>query len=61
MSNCRFYDDGHGNGSYIPGASCGPPSCGYLKFIKHKSFIPKCSNDLNKCKFNKEEVLKKNK
>lgn len=27
MKKCRFYDDGVGNGSYIPGSCCGPPSC----------------------------------
>lgn len=24
---CYFYNDGHGNGGYCSGMSCGPPSC----------------------------------
>ncbi len=43
---CRFYDDGHGNGSYCSGASCGPPSCS----IHDKKYtIPKCNGNILKC------------
>lgn len=26
---CNFYDDGHGNCSYMSVVSCGPPSCNH--------------------------------
>lgn len=49
MSNkCKFYDDGHGNGHYLPGACCGPPKC---DLIKDYSSI-KCDGDINKCPIN---------
>lgn len=48
---CRFYDDGHGNGSYIPGASCGPPICN----IGGKSF---CEGNIKKCNINNKRLKK---
>ena len=51
MSNCRFYDDGHGNGSYIPGASCGPPGCNI-------GGNQSCKGDIIKCNINKKREEK---
>lgn len=43
---CRFYDDGCGNGSYIPGSHCGPPSCNAN--VK-SGVIPKCNGVISQC------------
>lgn len=56
---CKFYDDGHGNGSYMPGASCGPPSCRYSKKEKYKYMTPNCDGNLDKCYFTVEKVISK--
>lgn len=54
MKRCRFYDDGHGNGSYIPGASCGPPLC-------NLGGSSACNGNVTKCnvKNKREKELKK--
>lgn len=43
---CRFFDDGHGNGSYLSGASCGPPNC---KFYTLGGKAEMCWGDIKKC------------
>lgn len=45
IKKCKYYDDGHGNGSYCSGSHCGPPSCNKTKGY----FTPKCSGNLSKC------------
>jgi len=54
MKNCRFYDNGCGNGSYIPGASCGPPCC-------NLGGNSNCNGNITKCNINnkREKELKK--
>lgn len=39
-SNCKYFDDGHGNGEYCSGINAGPPSCNHPKNIKHKYDYP---------------------
>jgi hypothetical protein len=45
MKNCKHYDNGHGNGNYLPGACCGPPNCNKTK----EYIIPKCNGIINRC------------
>lgn len=53
---CRFYDNGHGNGSYISGSSCGPPNCSFPN-NKLKDY-PKCNGIFKKCSINKSKTAK---
>lgn len=52
MTKCRFYDDGHGNGSYIPGSCCGPPTC------LLKGGNEKCEGNTKKCNINTLRIYK---
>lgn len=51
---CRFYDDGHGNGSYIPGSCCGPPNC-------HLNGNESCEGNIKKCNINNKRLKELNK
>jgi hypothetical protein len=42
---CKYHDDGHGNGSYISGSCCGPPTCSLSK----KGITPTCEGIESKC------------
>ena len=42
--NCKYYDDGCGNGEYCSGINAGPPSCDHPNNKKHKYDTPNGSN-----------------
>ena len=51
---CYFYDDGCGNGSYIPASCCNGPSCGLFSKINY----PNCGGSFNKCDAKKGSIAK---
>jgi len=53
MTECYFYDDGHGKGSYCSGMSCGQPKCNLSK----KLITPECEGLFVKCELNKKEAI----
>jgi len=54
-NKCRFFDDGHGNGSYLSGASCGPPNC---SFYKEGGKAETCWGNTQKCNVNELRIAK---
>jgi len=49
MIKCRYYDDGVGNGSYIPGCCVGPPTCVL-------NGDESCNGNIEKCNINNERL-----
>jgi hypothetical protein len=51
---CYFYDDGCGNGSYIPASCCNGPACNLFSSVSY----PNCGGSFKKCDAKNGEIAK---